>query len=630
MKKIPFLLPLLVLIGCIVVYYYFFMPANTYKGKKRMYEVWVTENPKISETRTTATAEILKIHTADSTVSAQGKILLNILKDTIGFSIKKGDKLLIFADFIGNFEAYPDAFDYDKYLRQNGYMGSMFLRNEDIKIIGNKRVWHLRSLAEDCQNYLSQTIRKFIRREREQAVLLALTIGERDYLDADIRRQYSTAGAVHILAVSGLHVGIVLWILNKIFTLFGLIPIYYKQRWRKRFRLGFVISGLSFYAFLTGLSPSVVRSTVMFIIFYIGWHNERQMNIYNNICAAAFLTLLIDPLSLFSVSFQLSYSAVLGIVYLHPKISSVYRPKRKIIREIRGLLSVSLAAQIGTLPFSLYYFGQTSIVFFLTNLIIIPLTSYITLPLAFTLISVSWIPIINKAVAFVLEISVWLMNEYIALLNKIPFATFQLPTSFIMAVCLIGILLFFSLFMQYKKWTLLVLSVAFYSLFVFDYNYNWLKTERTHRLLFPRISGTETMIEQCGHSLYVFSNDYDRIQKHIENLRKGSGSEIAAIYKIKQTSAESYLWDNKQILWLSTDTLAYYEAQKQIDCDLLILGRCRKTNMKSLQKSVNVKEGIVLLPDFPYWKNIDDAFASCKILDIRKGYATIENIALTY
>ncbi len=620
MKKIPFLIPLLVLIGSIVVYYYFFMPTNPYKGKKSVYEVWITENPQISSARTTATAEILNIHTSDSIVFAKGKVLLNINNDSLPIHIKKGDKLLIYADFIESFESYPNAFDYDKYLRLNGYTGSMFLKDNAIKKIGYKQVVNLRSTAENCQFFLSKLFQKYIKSERERAVILALAIGERDFLDSDIRQQYATAGAVHILAVSGLHVGIVLWILNQLFTLFGFFPVFYNQKWRKRFRLAFVITGLTIYAFITGLSPSVVRSTLMFVIFYIGWHNDRQLNTYNNICAAAFIALIVSPLSLFSVSFQLSYSAVLGIVYLHPKFASLYRPKYRIIQWIQDILLVSLAAQIGTLPFSLYYFGQTSIVFFLTNLLIIPLTSYFVLPLAFALILVYPIPFLNNAVAFCLEKSVLVMNEYIALLNRFPFATFEMHTTFLMTFCLIAILLFFCMFMQYKKWLLLVLSIVFYALFIFDYNKNWVETEKTHRLLFPKISNTETMIEQCGHCLHVFCSDYDKAEKQIKNLAKQNGLTIASTHAFGEQAVSSFKWNDKQFLCLHSDTLAYYETKKKTDCDILIVGKIRKTNLQTIK----VEEKTILLPDFPFWKKTDDMLFGKTVADTGKGYVIIE------
>jgi competence protein ComEC len=203
------------------------------------------------------------------------------------------------------------------------------------------------------------------------AVLSAITLGYKSELDRQIRRSFSDAGAMHLLAVSGLHVGMVWWILDLILRL----PKH-TTYWRTT-KLFLILLILWFYAGITGFSESVTRSVTMFSLVAFSKTLNRSSNIFNTLLLSAFLLLLLKPDRILEPGFQLSYMAVLGIVTIQPKCSMLYQSCRKPVRWVLDLVSVSIAAQLGTLPLVLLYFHQFPVWFLLTNISAIPLVSLI-------------------------------------------------------------------------------------------------------------------------------------------------------------------------------------------------------------------------------------------------------------
>ena len=171
---------------------------------------------------------------------------------------------------------------------------------------------------------------------------------------------------MHVLAVSGLHVGIIFFILN-----FLLTPLNRNKRLLK-IKLFLLVGALWFYAFLTGLSPSVMRSCTMFSFIVVGENLNKRTNIYNTLAASAFLLMLINPLIIFGAGFQLSYIAVISIVFFQPRLAALVAVKNRILKYVWDLFTVSVAVQIGTAPISIFYFHQFPVYFWLSNFIVIP------------------------------------------------------------------------------------------------------------------------------------------------------------------------------------------------------------------------------------------------------------------
>ena len=317
-------------------------------------------------------------------------------------------------------------FDYGRYLLRNGIAGTAFVRRTDWQIRGEAKVipWRLRPKA--WQHSVYERYKAAGLSGDALATTAALTLGYKDDLDPQLKSHFQKAGAAHILAVSGLHTGILYGVLFFLFTLFGFYPPLYDAKKHQVILSSLIITALVGYAMLTGGSPSVVRS-VLFIVLLetaIIWH--RQPFTINTLLVTAFIILFFRPLDLFSVSFQLSFAAVAGILLMGPALYNLIDipPRQQVIpftitNYLSGLLVVSVAAQVFTLPLSLYYFSQTSNWFFITNLLVIPL-AFLLMISALMLLTIGWLPGIEKVTAYLTELVATGMNGSVEWVEHLP------------------------------------------------------------------------------------------------------------------------------------------------------------------------------------------------------------------
>ena len=260
----------------------------------------------------------------------------------------------------------------------------------------------------------------------ELATTGALTLGYKEDLDKELKRHFQASGAAHVLAVSGLHTGIIYGILIGLLTLGGRYKPLYENRLGRCALSTIVISAMWGYAWLTGMTPSVVRAVLMVTIFEVGRMAYRQAFSLNTIAAAAVLILLVHPQDLWSVSFQLSFAATAAIVVL--LASPLPLPEGKSIgarvtRYFGGIILVSLAAQLGTLPITMHYFGQISNYFLLTNLIVLPIAAFLV-PCGLVSIALggSWCGVLFSKVTRALA---WAMNHSVEWIESLPGSTTQ-------------------------------------------------------------------------------------------------------------------------------------------------------------------------------------------------------------
>ncbi|MCF6213916.1 MAG: competence protein ComEC family protein [Flavobacteriaceae bacterium] len=302
---------------------------------------------------------------------ANGKLLLNIKKDSLNNRLKIGQFLFTNAKIIAiNKPKNPFQFNYKKYLENQNIYAQIYTDFKAVKILKKRKV-SIYSLAGDFRKKVVATLISKGLKGEELAVVKALLLGERNQISATLRESYVAAGAVHILAISGLHIGIIMMLIG-----FVLKPLETFKN-GKKIKLILIILSLWIYAIIAGLSPSVIRATTMFTAVSIALFSNRKTDIYNVLALSAFFLLLFNPSYLFNVGFQMSYFAVIAIVALQPKLASLWRPKQKIVTYFWQLFCVSTAAQIGVLPLSLFYFHQFPGLFFLTNMVVIPLLGFI-------------------------------------------------------------------------------------------------------------------------------------------------------------------------------------------------------------------------------------------------------------
>ena len=343
---------------------------------------------------------------------------------------------------------------------------------------------------EDTEQYAAK--------QQSLALLESLLLGDRRQLQPDQRDAFADSGAMHVLAVSGLHVGIIaaiiLWILSLGYSL--VIPWeYYRLRRLQRVLAITLIWG---YAFLTGMSVSVMRSALMFSLMPLGnLHIESTMK-YNRLAAAALIILLINPNAIQSPSFLLSFSAVWAIMYYFSrwkryiplpteKGSVIVRTMQSFRTSCLELLAISTAAQIGTLPFTLLFFGQMANYFLLTNCIVLPLAQFLVIPLSLLALLFSCFPFphLTHLLIWIAERSAYLMNTSVRWIQHLPGATTFLTVTPALILQLIGFIVSFTLFFRvlnhaplqqhhpHLRWTLLALtllaSIAFLIAFLYGY-----------------------------------------------------------------------------------------------------------------------------------------------------------------
>lgn len=360
----------------------------------------------------------------EAEVEGGGKVLLYLQKDSMPMPVM-GDVLLVETQVRRGGKS--GKFDYGLYLRRQGIVGTCWALRRNWQLIGHEDDMGLKGLAKRSQYFLYQQYRKMGIEGQELGIISALTLGYREDLDKDVQRAFSASGAMHVLAVSGLHTGIVWGLVMWILTLGVLYKPLLEDKFRRWLLNISTIVLIWAYAFLTGLSPSVMRSALMLTFWALSSLLEQQTSRWNPLLAAAVVILIVNPLALWSVSFQLSFAAVAGIMLFGSSMQQAVVSKGRVWQSVSGLLIVSLAAQLGTMPLTLHYFGQTSNYFALTNLIVVPMAG-ILLSLGFSTLAMSWCAV-GEWLGWATKWCTWLLNQAVQWIESLPYSTTHMHLS---------------------------------------------------------------------------------------------------------------------------------------------------------------------------------------------------------
>ena len=310
----------------------------------------------------------------------------------------------------------PNEFNLKRYLNFHHIYHQTFCDTTDVLILPNT-TFSIRKLAYCVQKELEKSLLNGIKTKREQSTISALILGQRDEISSDTITDFSASGAMHVLAVSGLHVGILLYIIRLLFRkiLKSQIP-----NW---VQLLVTLSLIWCFAFITGLSASVVRAAFMFSFILIGTTFRKNTSIYTILAASALCMTTYNPYIITEVGFQLSYSAVLGIIYFTPSFQRLIpESKWKLINQIRNITCVSIAAQLATFPIGLLYFHQFPTYFIFSNLLVIP-SAFVIVGTGVIKLVFSCIPLLNLVLAKILWCFSWLLNETTHIIASFPQAT---------------------------------------------------------------------------------------------------------------------------------------------------------------------------------------------------------------
>ncbi|MCK4406529.1 MAG: ComEC family competence protein, partial [Bacteroidales bacterium] len=340
--------------------------------EKRNYIVDIIEPVSQKQNSYKVIAGIRSAETDDKWEYSRGTVILYFQKDSLSKEIRYGDRIVLNANFIETKPPQnPSEFNYKRYLENKGIYHQAYIKSGTWKVLSTENCNKLLTFALSIRNNFFKILERNNIRGNEFAVVSAILLGYDDKLDKELVKEYSGAGAMHILCVSGLHVGIIYLLLN------SMLFFLKKFRYGNNIKAVVLILLIWFYAMLTGLSPSVLRASTMISFIIIGKSLNRQTNIYNSLAASAFLLLIINPFIITSVGFQLSYAAVIAIVMLQQPMYKLWIINNWLGDKMWAITTVSIAAQLGTFPIALLYFHQFPNYFIITNLIVIPLSGFI-------------------------------------------------------------------------------------------------------------------------------------------------------------------------------------------------------------------------------------------------------------
>lgn len=402
-----------------------------------------------------------------------GKCLFYFKKSPQSLNIKYGDRLIV-SNTVRNLKppSNPDEFNYAKYLSFHNINHQGYLKEGEWSLSGRNRGSRILASIYGLRSEMLLLIQKHLDSEDSRAVANALLLGYKENLDSEIKSFYASTGAMHVLAVSGLHVGIIYLVFS------GFLGIVFRFRQVKYVKPILLLCLIWAYAILTGLSPSVIRACTMFSFIIIGGSLNKPINIYSSICGSAFLLLIIDPYLITETGFLLSYFAVLGIVYLQPKLYKLIYFRRWLPDRIWAITCVSISAQLATFPISILFFHQFPTYFLVSNLIVIP-AAVLILYSGILLFTFSWIPGLVEWIGIWLNFLINALNTAIRWMGSLPYTTISPLTVDIPSTLLIYSLIISLLwFSEVKKPAVLYWSLGITILLVCLFNWQWLQNQR--------------------------------------------------------------------------------------------------------------------------------------------------------
>ena len=413
----------------------------------------------------------------------------------------------------------PGAFDLQKYWSYQQVYHQHYLPAENWKLLSNASETNLKTFAQSIRAQSAQFLSQAIPDTQAQGIALALTLGIKDQLDEVVREAYTRAGAMHVLAVSGLHVGIVYLVIA-----FLLQPLRRLPKFGKVLHALLCMTVLWLFALVAGGTASVVRAATMFSFVIIAEALHRRANIYNTITASAFALLCYNPYYIVSVGFQLSYIAVLGIVYLQPKIYRWWSFDFWLWDKIWALTAVSLAAQIATFPISVYYFHQFPTYFWLSNLIVIP-AAFVILSLGLLVVGVGFLaPVLLPPVGTVLQAIIQGVNALVGMIEWLPASSFtQLYLDFPQLLLLYGGIVTWLMLFHDRKLRYALYGCGCFLLFSGWGAYRVLQQQQSQGITFYQVNRQTNVDFFAGHTNYHYGDWNRAAQYRIENHHLQAG-----------------------------------------------------------------------------------------------------------
>lgn len=555
------------------------------------------EEPLVEKTNSfKALASIQGTYFKNSFSGSKGKMILYFKKNSALQKLHYGSQI-IFSKSLQEIKnaGNPGSFDYKRYSLFQGITHQAYLTADDFEILVSENKHWLNEFIFNSRKWVVTTLQTFIKGEKEQGLAEALLIGYKDDLDKNLVESYTNTGVVHIIAISGMHLALI----------YGLLILLTKALKRKQLnwlRIVLILSSLWLFALLAGAQASVVRSAVMFTCIALGEALSRRTSIYNTLALSAFLLLAYNPFWLWDVGFQLSYAAVLSIVTFYKPVYNWFYLPNKILDFLWKTMAISIAAQILTTPISLYHFHQFPVLFLLTNIVAVPVSSLVLFA-EIAICAFAWLTPVAKFIGQITEGLIYFMNSYIERIETISFSLWDgFSISIFQTVLLLaGTIAICFWLMEKRKW-MIWLGLSCTLLFIALRSYSFKKAYDQKKLIVynvPKYSAIDLIHGRAFNFIgdsALLGDDFIR-NFHIQPSR--------VLHRIEQKQtlpsfSKEFEFCNKKIVLIDS-TKHFSKTDSKQTIDIVILSGNPKLYISGLLKTFSVHQ-IVIDGSVPQWK----------------------------
>ncbi len=537
------------------------------------------------------------------------KVLCYLSKDSTSTNLQYGDIITFTGKLaVPSGPLNPGEFDYAEYLKQNGINYTSFVRGNNWNLIGYNPAYPIMAIAGKLRQQILNVLSENGLSDDNYAVAAAILLGYDEHMENDLKQDYINAGAMHILCVSGLHVGIIYLVIN---FLLGFLR---NNRFNNILKAILLLLSVWAYATITGLSPSVQRASLMITVFIFGNLLNRNRDTYNTLAISALILLLIDPYLIFNVGFQLSYAAVIGIITFHQPIYKLLYFKNGVIDKIWSITVLSFAAQLATFPIATYYFHFFPPWFWLTNLFTFPL-SFLIIATGLAFVTTLWIPFLPGLIGSLLSGMIYLLNYVVGLVKHFPFSGIEHIYTSLPMVFLIYLLFLITYIMLSKKKLKLLFPVILVVAIISGLNtYHYYSISNQKKLVVYSINKHSAYDFIIGdkHVLITDSTldqEKQKIDYHLKNSRTQWGIDnISHKLPKNDTVLNHMLYNNGNFLFfngvrifINDGSKRYYPAKSQLPLDYVIISGKKSTDLNQLLSVFNFSK-IIIDSSVPWWK----------------------------
>ncbi|MCL2042186.1 MAG: ComEC family competence protein [Bacteroidales bacterium] len=524
--------------------------------------------------------QLQHVYSDDRWIPAHGKLLCYFSKDSTQTLPRSGEVILFYTppDSIPP-PLNPYAFDYRSYLQQRGIGHRVYLTPDRWTTVEGSAPFSLSRIALNVRGKLLNILENSPLTASEYGVVSAILLGYDDKLDPEQRMLYANAGAAHILCVSGMHVGVIFMIFSVLLSFLD------KTKKGKLVRCVLLLLLTWSYALITGLAPAVSRAAIMLSFVIVAQASGRRNNTWNAIVGSALFLLIMKPLLLLDVGFQLSYSAVIAIVALQRPLYNLVQVPTWLGNQVWSLITVSIAAQLGTAPFAIYYFHQFPTWFLLTNLIVIPFSTLVIYT-GMAVLCFSSVAFLKTAFGWLLLWEVRALNMSIQWINDLPGSVISainmtLFEAFLLTILIIAAAIFF--LQKHKP----ALTISLICLLLLCINFTIERAEHNHQKEFivfeagrspamgfvngrNMVIVTDSAFSNNANSQSFVVNEYIT-RKGIKNIRFETASndcfydEKTGLYRINN----AFFFNNDKIFVIAQHPA--HPTETPLDCDYLII-----------------------------------------------------------